>query len=96
MWQDTVILLCSLVFGFLLIPQIRYMYRTKTSLNLTSSTTTLAALIVLGIVYATLNLPLAVVGSIITACAWAAITALSIRYNHTQMENGLASCGSSG
>ncbi len=82
MWQDTVILMCSLVFGFILIPQIRYMHRTQTSLDLTSSTTTLVGLIVLGFVYATLNLPFAVVGSVVTASAWAAITALSIRYNH--------------
>jgi hypothetical protein len=80
MWQDTVILICSLVFGFLLIPQIRDMHREKTGMNLLSSATTFSFLVVLTCVYATLNLPLAVLGGVIDAGAWAIITALSVKY----------------
>ncbi|MGZ4921433.1 MAG: hypothetical protein ACXV3U_04455 [Halobacteriota archaeon] len=85
MWQDTVILICSLVFGFLLIPQMRSMYKTKLGMNLLSCTTTLAFLVVLSYTYATLSLPLAVFGGVIDAGAWAVITALSIKYrSHTR------------
>jgi hypothetical protein len=80
MWQDTVILICSLVFGFLLIPQIRDMHREKTGMNLLSSVTTLSFLVVLTCVYATLSLPLAVLGGVVDAGAWAIITALSVKY----------------
>ena len=80
MWQDTVILICSLVFGFLLIPQIRDMHREKTGMNLLSSATTFSFLVVLTCVYATLGLPLAVLGGVIDAGAWALITALSVKY----------------
>ena len=80
MWQDTVILICSLVFGFLLIPQIRDMQREKTGMNLLSSVTTLSFLVVLTCVYATLSLPLAVLGGVVDAGAWAIITALSVKY----------------
>ncbi|MGZ4911257.1 MAG: hypothetical protein ACXVI1_11220 [Halobacteriota archaeon] len=80
MWQDTVLLICSLVFGFLLIPQMRDMYREKTGMNILSCATTFAFLVVLSFVYATLNLPLAVLGGVIDAGAWAIITALSVKY----------------
>ncbi len=80
MWQDTVILICSLVFGFLLIPQIRDMYREKIGMNLLSCATTFSFLVVLSYVYVTLSLPLAVLGGVIDAGAWGIITALSIKY----------------
>ena len=80
MWQDTVILICSLVFGFLLISQIRDMHKKKTGMNLLSSATTFSFLVVLTCVYATLSLPLAVLGGAIDAGAWALITALSVKY----------------
>jgi hypothetical protein len=80
MWQDTVILICSLVFGFLLIPQMRDMHREKTGMNILSCATTFSFLVVLSCVYATLSLPLAVLGGAIDAGAWAIITALSVKY----------------
>ena len=80
MWQDTIILICSLVFGFLLIPQIRDMYKEKTGINILSCATTFSFLVVLSCVYATLSLPLAVLGGAIDAGAWAIITALSVKY----------------
>ncbi len=80
MWQDTVLFICSLVFGVLLIPQMRFMYKTKLGMNLLSCTTTLAFLVVLSYTYATLSLPLAVLGGVTNAGAWAIITALSVKY----------------
>jgi len=80
MWQDAVILICSLVFGFLLIPQIRDMYEEKTGMNILSCATTFSFLVVLTCVYATLSLPLAVLGGAIDAGAWAIISALSVKY----------------
>lgn len=80
MWQDTALLICSLVFGFLLIPQIRDMYAKKAGMNILSCATTFAFLVVLSCVYATLSLPLAVLGGVIDAVAWAIITALSVKY----------------
>jgi len=80
MWQDTVILICSLIFGFLLIPQICDMYKEKTGMNILSCATTFSFLVVLSCVYATLGLPLAVLGGAIDAGAWAIITASSVKY----------------
>ena len=80
MWQDTIILVCSLVFGFLLIPQMRDMQREKKGINTLSSATTFFFLVVLSYTYATLSLPLAVLGSVIDAGAWAIITVLSVKY----------------
>ena len=80
MWQDTVILICSLVFGFLLVPQIRDMHKEKKGINIVSCATTFSFLVILTVVYATLSLPLAVLGGAIDAGAWAIITALSLKY----------------
>ncbi len=80
MWQDTIILICSLVFGFLLIPQMLDMHKKKTGINILSCVTTFSFLIVLSYAYATLSLPLAVLGGVINAVAWAIITALSVKY----------------
>ncbi len=81
MWQDTIILICSLIFGFLLIPQMRDMYRLKVGMNVLSCVTTTAALVVLTWTYASLALPLAVIGGVVNAIAWAVITVLSVRYH---------------
>jgi hypothetical protein len=80
MWQDTVILICSLVFSFLLIPQIRDMHKEKTGMNVLSCATTCSFLVVLTCAYATLSLPLAVLGGAIDAGVWAILTALSVKY----------------
>jgi hypothetical protein len=80
MWQDTIILICSLIFGFLLIPQIRDMYRLKVRMNLLSCVTTTVALGVLSWAYASLGLPLALIGGVIDTIAWAVITVFSVRY----------------
>jgi len=81
MWQDVTILGIGLIFGFLLIPQIIDLHRNKTALNIVSCVATTSALAVLGFVYATLGLWLAVIGEAITTIAWLILTALSIRNN---------------
>lgn len=79
MWQDVTILGIGLVFGFLLIPQIIDLHKNKTALNIVSCVATTAALAVLGFVYATLGLWLAVIGEAITTIAWLILTVLSVR-----------------
>jgi hypothetical protein len=79
-WQDTSLLLLNLVFGFIQIPQIRYLYRTKSSMSLASTGITVAGLMVFGIVYATLHFWLGVFGDAIDVTAWAALFILSVKY----------------
>jgi uncharacterized protein with PQ loop repeat len=81
MWQDVTILGIGLVFGFLLIPQIIDLYKNKTALNIVSCVATTAALAVLGFVYSTLGLWLAVIGETITTIAWLVLTVQSVRNN---------------
>ena len=78
-WQDVGILSLNLVFGLLLIPQILDLKCNGTSMNVVSGTTTLAALMILGMIYGTLGLWLAVCGDGIDICAWMAVVGLSIR-----------------
>ena len=79
MWQDVTILGIGLVFGFLLIPQIIDLNKDKTSLNVVSCVATTIALAVLGFVYSTLGLWLAVIGDATTTIAWLVLTILSVR-----------------
>lgn len=79
-WQDTALLLLNLVFGFIQIPQIKHLYRTKASMSLASTGITVAGLMVFGIVYATLHFWLGVCGDAIDVAAWAALFILSVKY----------------
>jgi hypothetical protein len=58
------------------------MHKEKTGMNILSCATTFSFLVVLSCVYATLSLPLAVLGGVIDAGAWAIITALSVKTDH--------------
>jgi hypothetical protein len=79
MWQDICILILNGVFGLMLLPQIKELYKKGTSLNLVSCVMTLSALIILGITYTTLGLVLAVCGNLIDVGAWAVLLVLSVR-----------------
>jgi hypothetical protein len=80
MWQDTVILVLNMVFGLTLVPQIRSLHRNKTSMSILSCGTTLAALLILGVTYASLSFWLAVCGDAIDVVAWSTLLGLSIKH----------------
>ena len=78
-WQDAVLLGLNLIFGLLLVPQIKELRDKKTAMNPISCTATLIALGILAATYATLNLWLAVVGDAIDVAAWGLLLGFSIK-----------------
>jgi hypothetical protein len=56
MWQDYIIAFVSVLFGFILLPQLKDTWRGKTILNLYTASLTTIGLYILGITFYTLHM----------------------------------------
>lgn len=80
-WQDIVITTCIIAFSYALIPQITLGFKKKKSLISTqTSLITATGMIILGIVYITLNLTFSSILAFITGALWATILIQSLIY----------------
>lgn len=78
MWQDYVIAIVSLLFGFILLPQLRDVWRGKTALNLFTAGLTTIGLYILAITFFTLNLWVSVAAEIFSGTIWLLLFLFSV------------------
>lgn len=78
-WQDIVIAIVSVLFGFILIPQLKDVWNKKTILNEFTAALTTVGLFILAITFFTLNLYISVVAETFSGIIWLLLFILSSR-----------------
>ncbi len=78
-WQDIVISIVGLMFGVILFPQLKDVWRGKTILNLYSASLTTLGLFILAFTFATMDLWLSFVADFFSATVWFLLFLLSFR-----------------
>lgn len=78
-WQDIVIAIVGLMFGFILFPQLKDVWNGKTILNLYSASLTTVGLFILAITFATMDLWLSFIADFFSATVWFVLFILSLR-----------------
>ena len=78
-WQDVVISIVGLMFGVILFPQLKDVFKGKTSLNLYSASLTTLGLFILAITFATMELWLSFFADFFSATVWFLLFVLSYR-----------------
>jgi len=81
LWQDIVIAAISLLFGFILIPQLKDVWIGKTSLNEFTAVFTTIGLFILALTFFTLNLYISVVTEMFSGVIWLLLFIFSVRNN---------------
>lgn len=79
MYQDIVITVVSILFTIFLIPQLYDTYKNKTNINPYTSGLTCFGMIILAVMYATLDLILSFFTTIMTASIWGLIFVISTK-----------------
>ena len=79
MWQDYVIAIVSVLFGFILLPQLKDCWHGKTVLNIYTASLTTIGLYVLGITFFTLNMLVSFVAEFFSGTIWLLLFAFSLR-----------------
>ena len=90
MWQDYVIAIVSILFGFILIPQLKDTLHGKTMLNLYTAGLTTIGLYILGVTFFTLNMMVSVVAEFFSGTIWLLLllfSAKSIKKNISKKIN---------
>jgi hypothetical protein len=77
MWQDTVIALVGLSFGFMLLPQVRDCIRGK-SVNVYTAGLTTVGLYILAITFFTLDMWITVIAEIFSGSVWLLLFLFSV------------------
>jgi hypothetical protein len=77
LWQDIVIALVSILFGFILIPQLKDVWCGKTILNGFTAALTTIGLFILAATFFTLNLYISVVAETFSGIIWLLLFILS-------------------
>jgi hypothetical protein len=80
-WQDIVIATVSLMFGVILIPQLRDVWHGKTSLNLYTSSLTTIGLFILVITFFTMQFWISFIADFFSGIIWFLLFVLSLRNN---------------
>ena len=78
MWQDYVIAIVSVLFGFILLPQLKDCWHGKTILNIYTAGLTTIGLYVLGITFFTLNMLVSFVAEFFSGTIWFLLFVLSV------------------
>ena len=79
MWQDYVIAIVSVLFGFILIPQLKDVWHGKTILNIYTAGLTTIGLYVLGITFFTLEMWISFGAELFSGTIWLLLFILSVR-----------------
>ena len=79
MWQDYVIAIVSVLFGFILIPQLKDVWHGKTILNIYTAGLTTIGLYVLGITFFTLDMWISFGAEFFSGTIWLLLFVLSVR-----------------
>jgi hypothetical protein len=76
-WQDIVIAVVSILFGFILIPQLKDVWRGKSTLNLFTASLTTIGLYILAITFFTMQFWISFTAEIFSGTIWLLLFALS-------------------
>jgi hypothetical protein len=78
-WQDIVIAVVSILFGFILIPQLRDVWNGKTNLNLFTASLTTIGLYILAVTFYTMQFWISFTAEIFSGTIWLLLFALSFK-----------------
>jgi uncharacterized protein with PQ loop repeat len=78
-WQDIVIAVVSILFGFILIPQLRDVWRGKSTLNLFTASLTTIGLYILAATFYTMQFWISFTAEIFSGTIWLLLFALSFK-----------------
>jgi hypothetical protein len=81
LWQDIIIAVISIMFGFILLPQLKDVWNKKTILNEFTAALTTIGLFILAITFFTLNLYISVIAETFSGIIWLLLFILSARNN---------------
>jgi hypothetical protein len=80
-WQDILITICSILFGYSLIPQIYHGFKHKKgSITLQTSTLTVIGLLALAFAFFTLGLYFSALGNLVMASLWGVLLFQKLKY----------------
>jgi hypothetical protein len=79
MWQDYVIAIVSVLFGIILLPQLKDVWRKGEVLNLYTASLTTIGLFILGITFFTLQMWVSMAAEFFSGCVWLLLFILSVR-----------------
>jgi uncharacterized protein with PQ loop repeat len=79
MWQDYVIAIVSLLFGFILLPQLIHTWRGKTILNLYTASLTTVGLFILAGTFFTLQFWLSFIADVLSGVIWFLLFLFSLK-----------------
>lgn len=79
MWQDYVIAIVSVLFGFILLPQLKDCWSGKTILNIYTASLTTVGLYVLGLTFFTLDMWVSFVAEFFSGTIWLLLFVFSLR-----------------
>jgi hypothetical protein len=85
-WQDVVIAVVSILFGFILIPQLRDVWQGKTTLNVYTAGFTTVGLYILMVTFYTMSFWISVVADFFTGTIWLLLFIFSLR-NKRRLKN---------
>jgi hypothetical protein len=77
-WQDIVIAIVSILFGFILIPQLRDVWHGKTVLNLYTASLTTIGLYILAATFVTLGFWFSVIADLFSGTIWLLLFVFSL------------------
>jgi len=78
-WQDLVIAIVSLMFGFILIPQLKDVYKGKTTLNIYSAGFTTVGLYILTITFFTMSFWISMIADLFSGTIWLLLFVFSLK-----------------
>ena len=78
-WQDIVIAVVSILFGFILIPQLKDVWRGKSTLNLFTASLTTIGLYILAATFYTMQFWISFTAEIFSGTIWLLLFALSFK-----------------
>ena len=87
MWQDYAIAIVSVLFGFILLPQLKDTWRGKTILNLYTASLTTIGLYILGITFYTLHMWVSFGAEFFSGTVWFLLFLFSFKNKKKLLQN---------
>ena len=78
-WQDIVIAIISILFGFILLPQLRDVYHDKTTLNIYTASLTTIGLYILAATFFTMSFWISMAADLFSGTIWLLLFIYSIK-----------------
>ena len=86
MWQDYVIAIVTVLFGFILIPQLKDVWRKGEILNLYTASLTTIGLFIMGVTFFTLHMWVSMAAEFFSGIVWCLLFVLSMRNRKSKIK----------